>query len=125
MGASDTFQTAPIAAFLLRQTGNAAEARRIAAAFARSVDVYWKPVAGPEMPFTLIVRARMAAVTGARAGVIDNLKRYHERGGIVPAFLSREPLFQAYKDDPELADLFAKAAVRREEARQRLRAEGL
>jgi hypothetical protein len=49
----------------------------------------------------------------------------HDQGGILPAFIPTEPWFQAYRDDPAVVTLFAKAEARREEARRELRAEGL
>ncbi len=125
LGYGPAFFDAPMAAYLFRETGDAAQSRRLAEAFARGADAYYKPDEGVEQGTSLWMRARMAAVTGDGAAVIDNLTRYHEHGGILPAFTPREPWFRAYKEDPAVADLFAKADERREEARRRLRAEGL
>ena len=65
-----------------------AQSRRLAVAFARGADTYWKPDEGQEQGMSLWARAQMAAVTGDRAAVIDNLTRFHEQGGILPAFVT-------------------------------------
>jgi hypothetical protein len=124
MGDSEAFRSAPIAAYLFQATGNVAQSRQIEAAYARGVRDYWTPVNGPEVALALIGRAQMAAVVGDRVALVENLARYHERGAILPAFIPREPWFETYQDDPAVADLFAKAATRREDARKKLRAEG-
>jgi TolB-like protein/Tfp pilus assembly protein PilF len=120
-----TYANAAMAAYLFRETGDLAQSHRIAEAFTRGADVNWTPVKGQEMGLSVLSRARMAAVTGNRAAVIDNLQRYYALGGILPASTPREPWFQAYKDDQAVAELFTKADARREEARKELRAEGL
>jgi predicted Zn-dependent protease len=125
IGYGPVFWDAPMAAYLYRETGDVAQSRRLAQAFARAVNTYHKPVEGPEQGAWLWVRAQMAAVTGDRAAVIYNLTQLHDQGGILPAFVPKEPWFQAYRDDPAVVALFAKAEARREEARRQLRAEGL
>jgi tetratricopeptide (TPR) repeat protein len=125
MGFGPVFWDAPMAAHLFRATGDGAQSRRLAVAFARGADSYWKPDEGQERGMSLWARAQMAAATDDRAAVIDNLTRFHEQGGILPAFLPTEPWFQVHQDDPVVAALFAKAEARRDEARRQLRAEGL
>ena len=119
------FLHSPRAMFLYRQGGNEAQADRIAVSAARYADTALKPPKGPERGFSLTNRARIAAVSGDRAGVIANLQQLHDTGGSPPAWLTGEPWFKPYLEDAQFAGLLAKFDVRRAEWRRQLAAEGL
>jgi TolB-like protein/Flp pilus assembly protein TadD len=119
------FIDSPRAVFLYRQAGNDAQADRIAASAVRYADKVFKPPKGQERGPSLINRARIAAVSGDRAGVIANLHQLHDTGGAPPAFLMGEPWFKPYLGDAQLAGLLAKFDARRAEWRRQLAAEGL
>jgi len=120
-----TFAESARAMFLYRQGGNEAQADRIAASAVRYADTALKPPRGPERGFSLTNRARIAAVSGDRAGVIANLQQLYDTGGSTPAFLADEPWFKPYLGDAQFAGLLAKFDARRAEWRRQLAAEGL
>ena len=119
------FLDSPRAMFLYRQGGNEAQADRIAGSAVRYADTALKPTKGPERGFPLTIRARIAAVSGDRAGVIANLQQLHDTGGSPPAWLTGEPWFKPYLEDAQFAGLLAKFDARRAEWRRQLAAEGL
>lgn len=119
------FFESPKAMFLYRQAGNEAQADRIAGSAVRYADSVVKPPKGQERGSSLTNRARIAAVSGDRAGVIANLQQLHDTGGAVPVFLASEPWFKPYLADAQLAGLLAKFDARRAEWRRQLAAEGL
>jgi TolB-like protein/Flp pilus assembly protein TadD len=119
------FLHSPRGMFLYRQGGNEAQADRIAASAVRYADTALKPTKGPERGFSLTNRARIAAVSGDRAGVIANLQQLHDTGGAPPAWLTGEPWFRPYLGDAQFAGLLAKFDTRRAEWRRQLAAEGL
>jgi tetratricopeptide (TPR) repeat protein len=119
------FRESPRAIFLYRQGGNEAQANRIAASALKYADSALKPTRGPERGFTLTTRARIAAVSGDRAGMIANLRQLYDTGGFVPVFLTDEPWFKPYLGDAELSGLLAKFDARRAEWHRQLAAEGL
>ena len=119
------FIESPRAMFLYRHGGKEAQADRIAASAVRYADTALKSPKGPERGFSLTNRARIAAVSGDRAGVIANLQQLHDTGGSPPAWLTGEPWFKPYLEDAQFAGLLAKFDVRRAEWRRQLAAEGL
>jgi hypothetical protein len=119
------FRESPRAIFLYRQSGNEAQANRIAASALKYADGALKPTKGPERGFSLTARARIAAVSGDRVGMIANLRQLYDTGGFVPVFLTDEPWFKSYLGDAELSVLLARFDARRAEWRRQLAAEGL
>lgn len=118
------FREAPHAMFLYRAAENDAQADRIAG-FAKKFADTLSPPDGRAMTLPSIIRARIAAVAGDRAGVVTNLQQIYEIGGAPPAFLAREPWFKPHLDDAQVAGLLAKFDARRAEWRRQLAAEGL
>ena len=111
--------------FLLRETGEAAQATKVAEAAIRYLDGKFKPSTGPEQGFSLYVRSQIAAVNGDRATTIANLARLYETGGLLPAFAVSKPWFRPHRADPVVVDLLAKFDARRAEWRRQLAREEL
>jgi hypothetical protein len=115
----------PDAIFLFRRTGDVTRARHLADAFVRGMDAYWKPVVGAERGEPLWMRARAAAAIGDQAELIARLSQLYETGGLLPAWVVREPLFRPYAREPAVAALLVKFDTRRAEWRGKLASEGL
>ena len=116
---------APHAVFLLRETGEAAQATKVAEAAIRYLDGKFKPSTGPEQGFSLYVRSQIAAVNGDRASTIANLAQLYDTGGLLPAFAVSKPWFRPHRADPVVVDLLAKFDARRAEWRRQLAREDL
>jgi tetratricopeptide (TPR) repeat protein len=113
---------APMAAFLSLRSGDTRRASTIAATFYNFTD-RWAGPARKGAPD--VMRVKMAAALGDRAGVLKYLDATYTSGSALWALIPEEPLFQAYKKDPEIAARLAKHAERRAKWRQQLAAEGL
>lgn len=116
------YYVAPMAVFLLRETGDTAGAATIAAAFHKFNDSWVRP--GQKLDPDEM-RVRMAAALGDRVGVAKYLDRLYRSGTALPAYDLPDPLFKPFLADPEMAPRLAKHAERRAEWRRQLAAEGL
>lgn len=109
--------------YLLRRSGAVAEARRIATAFGAWLDGYWSGPGRQERGEPLWTRARLAAALGERNALLEHLTALQARGGLLPAWIPREPMFAPYLEDPGIGALLQRFEARRTEWRRHLAAD--
>lgn len=119
------FYTGPQAAFLFRETGDAAQARVVETAFMKWLDSRWKPLSGTERGLSLVARAAMAAAMKDRGQLLGHLTQLYTTGGAISAWHPQTKAFVAFRQDPEVARLLRDHKRRRTEWRRQLAAEGL
>jgi TolB-like protein/tetratricopeptide (TPR) repeat protein len=120
-----TFYTGPQAAFLLRETGDVAQARVVETAFMKWLDAHVKPLSGPERGVSLVARAAMAAAMNDREQLIAHLKSLYATGGAISAWYPQTREFISFRQDREVARLLRDHEQRRAEWRRQLAVEGL